>query len=77
MVFPESLHHPTLSQAHRLKTCFSSLDRREMHRISRMLSDEVVFGTHRRWSSEYRTMWRLWMKKKGADMAIVFVNQSQ
>ncbi|KAK0448135.1 hypothetical protein EV421DRAFT_1706128 [Armillaria borealis] len=77
MVFPESLHHPTLSQAQRLKTRFSSLDRREMHRISRMLSDEIVFGTHRHWSSEYRTMWKLWKKKKGADMAIVFVNQSQ
>ncbi|KAK0231560.1 hypothetical protein IW262DRAFT_1235588, partial [Armillaria fumosa] len=72
MVFPESPHYPTLSQAQRLKTRFSSLDRREMHRISRMLSDEVVFGTRRRWSSEYRTMWKLWKEKKGADVAIVF-----
>ncbi|KAK0492779.1 hypothetical protein EDD18DRAFT_1182663 [Armillaria luteobubalina] len=77
MVFPESPHYPTLSQAQRLKTHFSSLDRREMHRMSRMLSDEVVFGTHRRWSSDYKAMWMLWMEKKSADVAIVFVNQSQ
>ncbi|KAK0490275.1 hypothetical protein IW261DRAFT_1431207 [Armillaria novae-zelandiae] len=70
-------HYPTLSQAQRLKTRFSSLDRREMHRISRILSDEVVFGTHRRWGSEYRTMWKLWIERKGTDMTIVFVNQSQ
>ncbi|KAK0455693.1 uncharacterized protein EV420DRAFT_1644473 [Desarmillaria tabescens] len=77
MVFPESPNHPTLSQARTLKKYFSSLDRREMHRISRLLSDEEVFGTYKRWSSEYRTMWKLWIERKGTDLAIVFVNKSQ
>ncbi|KAK0205858.1 hypothetical protein DFS33DRAFT_1224636, partial [Desarmillaria ectypa] len=72
MVFPESLNHTTLSQARMLKKYFSSLDRREMHRISRLLSDEAVFGANKHWASEYRVMWKLWIESKGTDIAIVF-----
>ncbi|KAG7441623.1 uncharacterized protein BT62DRAFT_974516 [Guyanagaster necrorhizus] len=75
MVFPESPNHPTLSQARMLKKYFSSLDRREMHRISQLLSDDVVFGTHKCWGSKYRTLWNSWLEKKGADIAIVFAKK--
>ncbi|TFK45504.1 hypothetical protein OE88DRAFT_1213597 [Heliocybe sulcata] len=74
MVFKGPLH-PTLKQAKSQIKNYSSRDRRMIYRISRMLSDEEVFGScgrRTRWSPEYQEMWRVWLERKGPDVAIVF-----
>ncbi|OCH87095.1 hypothetical protein OBBRIDRAFT_736787 [Obba rivulosa] len=72
MVF-QGPHHPTLRQAEELVRWHSNRDRREMYRISRMLTDEEVFGQSVPWDPRYRYIWRKWLETKGGDIAIVFV----
>ncbi|KAJ7661471.1 hypothetical protein DFH06DRAFT_1192349 [Mycena polygramma] len=62
MVFPGPWH-PSVSQAARMRESFAPEDRREIHRISRMLPDELVFGRTARWKPKYRAIWRKWLKK--------------
>lgn len=65
--------HPTLKEAAKQMWHFSSRDRREIHRISRLASDEEVFsGGARRWTPRYATMWKRWLETKGPDIAVVF-----
>jgi len=64
--------HPTLRQAEELVKYHSSRDRREMHRIARMLTDEEVFGQTVPWNPRYRETWRRWLDTKGRDTTIVF-----
>ncbi|OBZ66556.1 hypothetical protein A0H81_13416 [Grifola frondosa] len=71
IVFPGPVH-PTIEQAARLVKHYSSRDRQEMYRISRMLTDEEVFGRTASWTPRYREMWRQWLREKGPDIAIVF-----
>lgn len=71
MVFQGPLH-PIPKQAESLIKSYSSRDRREIHRISRLLTDEDVFIGTVPWTSAYRDMWRHWLDTKGPDIAIVF-----
>ncbi|KAL1938652.1 hypothetical protein VTO73DRAFT_11467 [Trametes versicolor] len=72
MVFRGPMH-PTLKEAAKQLQYFSSRDRREIHRISRLVSDEEVFsGGARRWTPRYATMWKRWLETKGPDIAVVF-----
>lgn len=65
--------HPALKEAAKQIQYFSSRDRREIHRISRLVSDEEVFGDGaRRWTPRYATMWKRWLETKGPDVAVVF-----
>lgn len=50
---------------------YSNRDQREMHRISRLLTDEEVFEK-KTWTPRYRDMWEHWLDVKGPDAAIVF-----
>ncbi|ETW84666.1 hypothetical protein HETIRDRAFT_425924 [Heterobasidion irregulare TC 32-1] len=71
MVFPGK-NHPSLKRAAVLLKRYSSRDRREMHRIARLLPDAAVFGASFRWTPVYRDMWTRWLDAKGPDIAIVF-----
>ncbi|KAJ7499870.1 hypothetical protein FB451DRAFT_1014815 [Mycena latifolia] len=63
MVFPGP-RHPTITEASRLRSRFSPEDLREIHRISRMVPDEKVFGrAPARWKPKYRDIWREWLEK--------------
>ncbi|KAJ7815987.1 hypothetical protein B0H14DRAFT_2374925 [Mycena olivaceomarginata] len=70
MVFPGPWH-PSVSQACRLRESFSPEDRREIHRISRMLPDELVFGKAAKWRPKYRNIWRKWLGRD-RDAYVVF-----
>ncbi|KAJ7342605.1 hypothetical protein DFH08DRAFT_874601 [Mycena albidolilacea] len=70
MVFPGPWH-PSVSQACRLRESFSPEDRREIHRISRMLPDELVFGKAAKWRPKYRNIWRKWLRRD-RDVFVVF-----
>ncbi|ESK83245.1 hypothetical protein Moror_15089 [Moniliophthora roreri MCA 2997] len=72
MVYPPDSMHPTLAQASKLKKNFSNRDRREIHRISRMLPNEVVFNSKRGWTPKYKDMWKTWLERKGPDLCIIF-----
>ncbi|KAK7024446.1 hypothetical protein VNI00_016297 [Paramarasmius palmivorus] len=72
MVNPPDSMHPTLAQATKLKENFSGCDRREMHRISRMLPSEVVYSPNWRWTPRYQNMWKAWLEQKGAEFLVVF-----
>ncbi|KAJ7213255.1 hypothetical protein C8J57DRAFT_1397744 [Mycena rebaudengoi] len=70
MVFRGPLH-PTVSQAFQLRKSLSSEDRRELHRISRMLPDEKVFGPNASpWNPKYHKMWQEWLSRR--DRGLVF-----
>ncbi|GLB33146.1 hypothetical protein LshimejAT787_0100310 [Lyophyllum shimeji] len=71
MVFPGPVY-PTLQQASKLRQNFSNCERREMFRISRMLSDEVVFGRRYQWTPKYRDLWRKWRSERRPDVIVVF-----
>ncbi|KAI0759731.1 hypothetical protein BD413DRAFT_650737 [Trametes elegans] len=72
MVFRGPMH-PTLREAPRQIARYSSRDRREIHRISRLARDEDVFGASgAQWTMRYAQMWRRWLDTKGPDVAIVF-----
>ncbi|KAH9843522.1 uncharacterized protein C8Q71DRAFT_2398 [Rhodofomes roseus] len=71
MVFRGPLH-PTLKEAAKLMKNYSSRDRREMRRITRMLTDEEVFLHKIPWTPAYRKIWRRWLQTKGPDMVIAF-----
>lgn len=64
--------HPTLTQAENLVKNYSSRDRHEMHRISRMQTDAEVFMRTVPWNPRFRAMWRDWLHTKGTDIVIVF-----
>lgn len=63
--------HPTIREAPEQIRYYSSRDRREMHRISRLLPDSKVFGREGGHTG-YSEMWRTWLDSKGVDIAIVF-----
>lgn len=74
MVFRGPLH-PTLKEAKKQIKNYSSRDRQQIFKISRMLSDEEVFGMYGKrveWCPRYQTMWKEWLQNKGPDVAIVF-----
>ncbi|KAI0662813.1 hypothetical protein C8Q70DRAFT_953744 [Cubamyces menziesii] len=71
MVFRGPLH-PTLKEAPEQIRLYSSRDRREIYRISRLATDEEVFRKKAPWTTRYATMWKRWLDAKGPDMAIVF-----
>jgi len=74
MVFRGPLH-PTLIEAKAQIRNYSSRDRQQIYRISRMLSDKEVFGLYgqrTQWSPRYRNIWKAWLESKGPDVAIVF-----
>ncbi|KAJ6579629.1 hypothetical protein DFH09DRAFT_913132 [Mycena vulgaris] len=72
MVFPGPLH-PTVAQASRLRDKFSAEDLREIHRISRMVPDEKVFGRKSaRWKPKYRDIWRKWLAGDDRGLHILF-----
>ena len=64
--------HPTLEQAKKQIKYFSSQDRREILRISRLRSDEEVFSGRATWTSQYARVWKEWLRSKPPDLAIVF-----
>lgn len=51
---------------------YSTRDRREIYRISRMVSDEEIWGNPFISTSRYRDIWEEYLERKGADVAIVF-----
>ncbi|KAJ7740584.1 hypothetical protein B0H16DRAFT_1324335 [Mycena metata] len=71
MVFPGS-RHPNISQASKLREGFSPEDRQEIHRISRMCSDERVFGTKAKWEPKYMEIWRKWLMRDDRKLEVVF-----
>ncbi|KAI0687293.1 hypothetical protein C8Q76DRAFT_300820 [Earliella scabrosa] len=72
MVFPGPMH-PTTKEAQEQIKYYSSRDRREILRISRLLSDEEVRNRRRTpWTPRYAKMWKDWLDTKGPDVAIVF-----
>jgi len=71
MVFRGPLH-PTIIQAQRLMKNYSNRDLQEMYRISRLLSDEEVFGGAAKRTTWYKDMWTRWLNTKGPDVAIIF-----
>jgi len=71
MVFRGPLH-PTPRQAECLIKNYGSRDRQQMHRMSRLLTDEEVFTGTVPWTPLYRNMWRNWLDTKGPDIVIVF-----
>ncbi|KAJ7235292.1 hypothetical protein B0H12DRAFT_999837, partial [Mycena haematopus] len=71
MVFPGPWH-PKVAQALRLRENFSPDDKREIHRISRMLPDELVFGMTAKWKPKYRNIWRKWLTREREPEVNVF-----
>ncbi|KAI0352799.1 hypothetical protein OH77DRAFT_1497802 [Trametes cingulata] len=71
MVFRGPMH-PTLQEAAKQIRYYSTRDRREIYRISRLLTDEAVFCRKWRWTMRYAAMWKQWLDSKGPDVAIVF-----
>ncbi|TFK84388.1 hypothetical protein K466DRAFT_647246 [Polyporus arcularius HHB13444] len=71
MVFRGPMH-PTLKEAQEQIRYYSSRDRREILRISRLLCDEQVFRKRRTWTPHFARTWRDWLNRKGPDVAIVF-----
>ncbi|KAI0643585.1 hypothetical protein C8Q79DRAFT_143059 [Trametes meyenii] len=71
MVFRGPLH-PSLKEAAQQIRYYSSRDRREIHRMSRLLSDEEAFWRKIPWTTRYAVMWKKWLNTKGPDVAIVF-----
>ena len=64
--------HPTLEAAKEQINYFSSRDRREILRISRLATDKDVFGGVLIWTPRYARLWKRWLQSKGPDVAIVF-----
>ncbi|KAF9030882.1 hypothetical protein BDZ89DRAFT_1064448 [Hymenopellis radicata] len=64
-----------MREASSLKMRYSVRDRREMHRISRLQTDETVFLGTKKMSRRYQKMWERWLESKGCDIAIVFEEQ--
>jgi len=66
--------HPTLREAEHLIKTYSSRDRSQIFRISRLLSDYDVmvpaFTPSPRY--KYSALWKQWIETKGPDVAIVF-----
>ncbi|KAJ6506398.1 hypothetical protein C8R47DRAFT_967378, partial [Mycena vitilis] len=73
MVFPGPWH-PSVSQAIRMRESFGPEDRREIHRISRMLPDELVSGRTARWQPKYQVIWKRWLKQDHQGF-VVFVDE--
>ncbi|KAJ7039404.1 hypothetical protein C8F04DRAFT_996952 [Mycena alexandri] len=73
MVFPGP-GHPNISQASKLREGFSLEDRQEIHRISRMRSDELVFGAKAgKWKPKYRIIWRKWLTREDRKLCAIHV----
>ncbi|TBU37999.1 hypothetical protein BD309DRAFT_994742 [Dichomitus squalens] len=70
MVFPGPMH-PTIREAPEQIKYYSSRDRREIHRISRLLPDSRAFRRELR-DKAYAKMWKNWLDTKGPDVAVVF-----
>lgn len=62
---------PTLKEAERAVKVYSSRDRREMKRITRLQHDHEIFQRLDT-SPDYGARWRTWLATKGPDIAIVF-----
>ncbi|KAI0751745.1 hypothetical protein C8Q80DRAFT_1071808, partial [Daedaleopsis nitida] len=73
MVFPGPAH-PTTNEAREQIRFYSSRDRREILRISRMLGDREVFQNRGKtaWTPRYAKIWKDWLDTKGPDVAVVF-----
>ncbi|KAH9853338.1 hypothetical protein C2E23DRAFT_728789, partial [Lenzites betulinus] len=71
MVFRGPMH-PTPREASQQIRYYSNRDRRQIYRISRLLTDEEVFHRGVPWTPRYATMWKQWLNTKGPDIAIVF-----
>ncbi|OSD01690.1 hypothetical protein PYCCODRAFT_1435985 [Trametes coccinea BRFM310] len=71
MVFRGPLH-PTHKEAVQQIRLYSSRDRREIHRISRLATDEEVFVAKKPWTMRYAMLWKEWLDTKGPDLPIVF-----
>ncbi|KAI0052685.1 hypothetical protein FA95DRAFT_1553344 [Auriscalpium vulgare] len=73
MVYPGEAH-PNMRDAAKAVKYLSMRDRREIHRISRLLRDEDVSRTsfEQLRTSTYSTMWTRYLDCKGPDLAIVF-----
>ncbi|KAJ7650984.1 hypothetical protein FB45DRAFT_889267 [Roridomyces roridus] len=74
MVFPGPWH-PSAAEASRMRRAFGFEDQREIHRISRMLPDEKVFGREAKWRPRYREIWRKWLARNDREMVIVFIEE--
>ncbi|KAJ7196983.1 hypothetical protein GGX14DRAFT_526491 [Mycena pura] len=65
--------HPSIPQASRMRERFSAEDRGEIHRISRMIPDEMVFGREaRKWKPKYRDIWRKWLARDHREFSVFF-----
>ncbi|KAF7309907.1 hypothetical protein MIND_00363000 [Mycena indigotica] len=65
--------HPTISQASQMRKHLSTADKREIHRISRMLPDEQVFGRKAKsWTPKYRDIWRRRLARTDKDVSVFF-----
>ena len=51
---------------------YSNRDLQEMYRISRLLSDDEVFGGAAKYTERYKDMWTKWLNTKGPDVVIIF-----
>ncbi|RPD52857.1 hypothetical protein L227DRAFT_427762 [Lentinus tigrinus ALCF2SS1-6] len=71
MVFPGPMH-PTLKEAQEQIKYYSSRDRKEILRISRIVSDDQVLCRKAPWTPRFAKMWKDWLTRKGPDVAIVF-----
>ncbi|KAJ7476853.1 hypothetical protein B0H11DRAFT_1917279 [Mycena galericulata] len=64
--------HPTVAQASLMRQAFTNQDRREIHRISRMVPDEKVFGRRGGWRPKYHDIWMKWLARDDRPMLVVF-----
>ncbi|KAF8901519.1 hypothetical protein CPB84DRAFT_1777523 [Gymnopilus junonius] len=71
MVFPGD-DHPTLIEASRLRKMHDLEELQEIHRISRMLSDDEVFQrpnvTPRPWTTKYQRKWQKWRRSRREEL---------
>lgn len=64
--------HPTTKEAQEQIKYYSSRDRREILRISRLQSDDQVFRRKTPWTPRFAKVWTEWLNRKGPDVAVVF-----
>lgn len=51
---------------------YSNRDKREIHRISRKVSDGEIMGNPFISTTMYKRIWEAYLERKGPDIAIVF-----
>ncbi|KAJ3557195.1 hypothetical protein NM688_g1604 [Phlebia brevispora] len=67
--------HPSFNEARKQMQYYSNRDRRAIQRISRLLSDEVVFRRDMAHTTHFAEMWTQWLEQRGPDVAIIFTSQ--